>query len=50
MGTITRADVAAVTVASVGNPDAVGKSFFIESNAGVKPGAWRGAFRAIQPE
>ena len=50
MGTITRADVAAVTVASVGNPDAVGKSFFIESNAGLKPCGWRGAFRAIQPE
>jgi uncharacterized protein YbjT (DUF2867 family) len=50
MGTITREDVAAVTVASVGNTDAVGKSLFIENNADVPPGAWRDAFRSVAPE
>jgi uncharacterized protein YbjT (DUF2867 family) len=50
MGTIARADVAAVTVASVDNPDALGKALFIENDPAVKPGSWRGDFAAVKPE
>jgi uncharacterized protein YbjT (DUF2867 family) len=50
MGTITREDVALVTVGSVANPDAVGKSFFIENNADVNPGAWRQALKTLRSE
>ena len=50
MGTIARADVAAVTVASVDNPDAIGKALFIENDAARKPGEWRGDFAAVKPE
>jgi len=50
MGRITRSDVALVTVGCVDNADAVDKSFFIENDAGSKPGEWREALRRVAPE
>jgi uncharacterized protein YbjT (DUF2867 family) len=50
LATITRADVAAVTVASVNNPDAIGRSFYIKNDPSVKPGAWRNLLRSVAPE
>jgi uncharacterized protein YbjT (DUF2867 family) len=50
MGTITRADVAAVTVATLNNPDAIGKSLFIENNSDVEPGAWKERIAGVKPE
>jgi hypothetical protein len=50
LATITRADVAAVTVATLGNPDALGKSLYIQNDPAEKPGAWVGKIAGVQPE
>lgn len=47
---ISRDDVAAVTVAALDNKDAFGKAVYIENDAALKPGAWRGEFAKVQPE
>jgi uncharacterized protein YbjT (DUF2867 family) len=50
MGYIGRADVAAIVVASLTDPDARNKAFAAQSDDSVEPGAWRDAFSALQPE
>lgn len=50
MGMIRRADVAAVTVGALGNPDALGKAVFIINSAELSPGAWREEFAHVAPE
>lgn len=49
-GYITRADVAAITVAALDNPDAVNKAFAALNDDTLAPGAWRAAFAALPPE
>lgn len=50
MATIMRADVAAVAVGTLNNPDALGKSLFIKNDPSLEPGAWRGKIKAVEPE
>jgi uncharacterized protein YbjT (DUF2867 family) len=47
MGAIPRADVAAVVVASLGEPEALGKTFEIRSDDDLRPGAWRQSFATL---
>lgn len=47
MGSITRADVAAVVVASLGEPEALGKTFEIRADDALPPTAWRQSFRGL---
>lgn len=46
-GDITRADTAAVTIATLGNAAAVGKTFEVLSDEEAQPGAWRNAFEGL---
>lgn len=50
MGTIRRSDVAAVTVEALNNPDAIGKSFFVENSEAGDKDAWSNMFKLLQPE
>jgi len=50
MGTIRRSDVAAVTVESLNNPDAIGKSFFVENSEAGDKETWPDMFKLLQPE
>jgi uncharacterized protein YbjT (DUF2867 family) len=50
MATIRRADVAAVAVGTLNNPDAIGKSLFIKNDESVEVGAWRERIGGIAPE
>lgn len=50
MGYIGRADVAAIVVASLTDLDARNKAFAAQNDDSIEPGAWRDAFRALQPE
>jgi uncharacterized protein YbjT (DUF2867 family) len=50
VATITRADVAAVAVEALNNPDAFGKSVYIQNDESIEPGAWRGEFANVEPE
>jgi uncharacterized protein YbjT (DUF2867 family) len=49
-GDITRADTAAVTIATLGNPDAVGKTFEVFADEEARPGAWRSAFAGLKAD
>lgn len=49
-GDITRADTAAVAIATLGNPDAVGKTFEVTSDEKAQPGAWRAAFAGLKQD
>jgi uncharacterized protein YbjT (DUF2867 family) len=46
-GGITRADTAAVAIATLGNPDALGKSFNAVADAEAQRDAWRQSFAAL---
>jgi hypothetical protein len=50
MATIARADVAVVAVATLNNPDAVGKSLYISNDASIEPDAWRAKIKSVRPE
>ena len=50
MGYIGRADVAAIVVASLTDPDARNKAFAAQTDDSLEPGAWRNAFSTLQPE
>ena len=50
MATIIRADVAAVTVATLANPDAIGKSLYIQNDPSIEVGVWRDRIGEIEPE
>ncbi len=50
MDTIRRSDVAAVTVEALNNPDAIGKSFFVENSEAGDKDAWSNMFKLLQPE
>jgi uncharacterized protein YbjT (DUF2867 family) len=50
MATITRADVAAVTVATVNNPQAIGKSLYIQNDPSRRPGTWLSEIAGVEPE
>ncbi len=47
MGSIPRADVAAVVVATLGEVDAIGRTFEIRSDASLAPEAWRRDFAGL---
>ncbi len=47
---ICRSDVAAVMVASLGNKDAVGKTFSVSNDPSAKPEAWRATFAALKKD
>jgi uncharacterized protein YbjT (DUF2867 family) len=47
MGSIPRADVAAVVVAALGEADAIGRTFEIRTDDGLAPGAWRRDFAGL---
>ncbi len=47
-GTIPRADVAAVMIAALDNPDALGKTFEVISDDQAKRDAWRTGFSALR--
>ena len=47
---ICRADVAAIMAASLGNKDAVGKTFSATNDPTAKPDAWRTAFAALKKD
>jgi uncharacterized protein YbjT (DUF2867 family) len=47
-GRIARADVAAVMIAALDNPDALRKTFEVISDEDARPGAWRTGFSALQ--
>jgi uncharacterized protein YbjT (DUF2867 family) len=47
-GRIPRADVAAVMIATLDNPDALGKTFEVISDAEAKRDAWRTGFSALR--
>jgi uncharacterized protein YbjT (DUF2867 family) len=49
MGAIPRADVAAVVVASVRDPDALNRTFEIQTDKELPVGAWRDQFRTLEP-
>lgn len=49
-GRIGRADVAAVMISALANPDALGKTFEIFSDAKARRDAWRTGFSALQPD
>lgn len=50
MGSITRADVAAVVVAAVGEPSALGRTFEIRADDQLPAGAWRQQFPSLQAD
>ena len=47
---ICRADVAAVMAASLGNKDAVGKTFTVSNDPSAKPEAWRTTFALLKKD
>lgn len=47
-GRISRADVAAVLIAALDNPDALGKTFEVISDDAARPEAWRRGFSALR--
>ncbi len=49
-GRIARADVAAIMVAALDNPAAMGKTFEVISSSREQPDAWRRAFAALEPD
>jgi len=49
-GRIARADVAAVMIAALDNPAALGKTFEVFSDEAVPVGAWRNAFAQLKPD
>ncbi|MDH5275558.1 MAG: SDR family oxidoreductase [Gammaproteobacteria bacterium] len=49
-GRIARADVAAVMIAALDNPDAVGKTFEVFNDEDSPVNAWRGGFSALKPD
>jgi uncharacterized protein YbjT (DUF2867 family) len=50
MGSITRADVAAVVVAAVGEPAALGRTFEIRADDQLPAGAWRQQFPSLKAD
>jgi uncharacterized protein YbjT (DUF2867 family) len=49
-GRITRADVAAVMIAALDNPAAIGKTFEVFNDQSLAVGAWRNDFSRLQPD
>jgi len=49
-GRISRADVAAVMIAALDNPDAVGKTFEAFSDKDAQVNAWRSGFSSLKPD
>lgn len=49
-GNITRADTAAVAIATLGNPAAVGKTFEVVADKEARPGDWRSAFAGLKAD
>jgi uncharacterized protein YbjT (DUF2867 family) len=47
MGSIPRADVAAVVVATLGEADAINRTFEIRTDTSLAPGAWRRDFGGL---
>ena len=47
---MSRADVAAICVDDLTNPDARNKAFAVTSDDDVPPGAWRDQLAGIKPE
>jgi uncharacterized protein YbjT (DUF2867 family) len=50
MGSISRADVARVLVASLGRPDAINRTFEIRDDDALAPGQWVGQFTELHPD
>ena len=49
-GDVSRADVASVVIATLGNPDATGKTFELITDPAVPREAWRSQFRRLAPD
>jgi len=49
-GRISRSDVAAVMIAALDNPDALGKTFEVFSDKDAPVNAWRRGFSALSPD
>jgi uncharacterized protein YbjT (DUF2867 family) len=49
-GRVSRSDVAAVMIAALDNPDAIGKTFELFGDKDAPVNAWRGAFSALKPD